>query len=139
MRTKYILFAFLVIFTITANASDRFVPPPGPEIVDGPKVAVDREVNGLDQIIHIKRDSPAPFTQFVGNYLVDLECTGENPLSLNLQPRTSPFGSPDEELVFLTLPKNSDANCTLTVTSRNVYPWQRRFSGLISSIPVIKD
>ena len=139
MRPKYLFVMLLVVYAINADASKRFVPPPGPQIVDGTTVVVDREINGLSQIIHIKRDSPAPFTQFVGNYLVDLECAGENPFRLDLQPKTSPIGSPDEELVFLTLPKNSDDKCTLTVTSRNVYPWQTRFSGLISSIPVIKD
>jgi len=114
MSPKYFFIASLVICTVTAKAASHFVPPPGPQIVVGSTVAVEREINGQSQIIHIKRDNPAPFTQFVGDYLVDLVCTGESPLRLDLQTRTSPVGSPDEELVFLTLPKDSDDKCTLT-------------------------
>ena len=130
--------AFLLVAS-TASATERFIPPPAPQIVEGSPVAVEREVLGSDQIIHIPRSSPARFHQLVGDYVVGLYCSGDHPFKAQLSPRTSPFGSVNEELIFLTLPDGQDSNCVLTILDRSTYPWKRLFHGPIGSIPKITD
>jgi hypothetical protein len=135
---RYTYVALLLVLG-TASAAERFVPPPAPQIVDGTPVAVEREIRGPDQIIHIPRSSPADFRQFVGDYVVGLDCSGAHPFKAQLSPRTSPLGTVDEELIFVTLPEGQDPYCVLTVVDRSSYPWKRIFNGPIGSIPKIPD
>ncbi len=134
---RYVAAAALALSLSPASAAEHYVPPPAPQIVDGTPIKVEREVNGSRQIIHLARSTPADFRQLVGNYIVDLDCAGTLNLSAQLSPRTSPLGSVNEELVFLTLPEGQDASCLLTVMDRSHYPWQRVFRGTIGSIPQI--
>ena len=136
--TRYMFATFLLVAG-TTNAAERFIPPPAPRIIDGPAVALEREVYGLDQIIHIPRSSPADFRQLVGDYVVGLDCSGAHPFKAQLSPRTSPFGSVNEELIFLSLPEGQDSSCVLTILDRSSHPWKRLFHGLISAIPKIAD
>lgn len=136
--TRHVFIAFLLIAG-NASAAERFVPPPAPRIVDGPPVALEREILGQDQIIHIPRSSPADFRQLVGDYVVGLDCSGVHPFRAQLSPRTSPFGSVNEELIFLSLPEGQDSSCVLTVLDRSSHPWKRLFHGPIDSIPKIAD
>jgi len=131
--------SMLLLMTGTAKAAERFLPPPGPRIVDGTPIALEREVNGKHQIIHIPRSSPADFRQLIGDYVVELACSGDIPLSAQLSPRTSPFGSVNEELVFLSLPDGQESTCVLTVLDRSRHPWTRIFHGSIGSIPKMPD
>jgi len=133
---KYML-ATCVLAASTAYAADGFAPPPAPRIVDGETVQIEREISGQEQIIHIVRNSPADFRQFVGDYLVSLECSGKQFLKADLSPRTSPISSNKEELVFLTLPDGQDSNCVMTVIDRSSYPWKRLFNAPISTIPKV--
>lgn len=136
--TRYSLIALLLVASTAAGAA-RFVPPPAPRIIEGTPVTVEREILGQDQIIHIPRSSPADFRQVVGDYVVGIDCSGAHPLKAQLSPRTSPFGSVNEELIFISLPEGQDANCVLTVLDRSSHPWQRIFHGPIGSIPKIAD
>lgn len=108
-------------------------------VVDGDTVQVEREVSGQNQIIHIARSSPADFRQLVGDYLVSLDCSGQHFFKADLSPRTSPWGSNKEELVFLTLAEGQDANCVMTVVDRSSYPWKRLFHAPMSTIPMIPE
>jgi len=132
-------FVVLAMAASSASAADRFVPPPAPRIVDAPPLALEREVYGNQQIIHIPRSSPARQFQLAGNYLVDLVCTGSFPLQAQLSTRTTPFGRPTEELVFLSLPASQDAQCQLTVLDRSEHPWKRMFQGTLASIPTMPN
>jgi hypothetical protein len=129
----------LLAFASSTNAMDRFVPPPAPQINDGAPVQVEREIFGNTSIIHVKRSTPAPFRQLTGDYLADVDCAGDNRFKADLRTWTSPRGSTDEELVFLTLPTGLEDRCTFSVVSRDNYPWTRVFKGTVSSIPAIKD
>jgi len=132
-------FAALLIFcgATDIGAMEPFVPPPGPQIVDGDTIEIQREVFGSRHIVHMKRVTAAPFTQLTGDYLVELDCAGDNPIRADLRTWTSPRGAPNEEIVFLTIPPGHEDKCTLTVLSRARHPWTRVFTGLLSSIPKI--
>ncbi|WP_421570633.1 hypothetical protein [Stenotrophomonas sp. PD6] len=65
-------FVVLAMAAAPASAADRFIPPPAPRIIDASTLALEREVYGNQQIIHIPRSSPAQQFQLAGNYLVDL-------------------------------------------------------------------
>ena len=136
--TRCMFIAFLLVVS-AAPATERFIPPPAPQIIDGTPLAVEREVLGPDQIIHIPRSSPADFRQLIGDYVVGVACSGTHPFKAQLSPRTSPFGSVNEELIFLSLPEGQDSDCTLTILDRSSYPWKRLFNDSIGSIPRITD
>jgi hypothetical protein len=129
----------LLAICVGASATERFVPPPAPQINDGSPVQVEREIFGNVSVIHVKRAKPAAVRQLTGDYLADLDCAGDQPFKADLRTWTSPRGSQDEELVFLTLPVGLDNKCTLSIVSRDQYPWTRVFKGLVSSIATIKD
>jgi hypothetical protein len=133
------LFVALVLAVGPASAARHFVPPPAPQIVEGTPITVEREILGPDQVIHLARSVPADVHQLVGSYMVGLECSGVHPLKAQLSPRTSPFGSVNEELLFLSLPDGQDEACLLTVLDRSTYPWKQVFHGAIGSIPKIAD
>ncbi len=135
---RYIFTAFLLA-SDTTSAAERFIPPPAPRIVEGTPIALEREVLGEDQIIHIPRSAPAEFRQLMGDYVVGLDCSGAHPFKAQLSPRTSPFGSVNEELIFLSLPEGQDLNCILMILDRSTHPWKRLFHGPIGSIPKISD
>ena len=122
-----------------ASAGNRYVPPPGPPINDGKPAEIERETSGNSSIIHIKRNTPAREFQLVGDYLASLDCAGKSPLSADLRTVTTPHGSSNEELIFLTIPKEMEDQCTLSIINRDTWPWTRIFNAKVSSIAVMKD
>lgn len=133
--------SLLALLVISANASamERYVMPPAPQVYVGRTVQVEREISGNFSLIHIKRATPAPFSQYAGDYLVHVDCKGDFTFSADLATQMLRMPDSMEELVFLTLPEGMADKCTLTVTSRAKYPWTRVFQGTVASIPELVE
>lgn len=133
--------SLLALLVLSANASalERYVMPPAPQVYVGRTVQIEREISGNFSLIHIKRAEPAPFSQYAGDYLVNVDCKGDFTFNADLATQMLRSAEPIEELVFLTLPQGMADKCTLTVISRAKYPWTQVFQGTVASIPELTE
>jgi hypothetical protein len=124
-----------VLISGDALALHRWVPPPAPRIQDGTPIQPEAEIYPDGSfIIHLPKPEQVDWRQT--RYVVELKRNDEHTFSATL--KTDPFARNDE-VFFLTIPKNSKEKYELEVIDRGSYPFVRVFKGNVGTIKEITE
>ena len=141
MQLKHLSAAFVLLLSVTTSAEaggpKRWVPPPAPQMVEGDRIAPIAEVfNSSNYILHFPKPEQTDWRQT--RYEVQIRRSDEQPFAATVLTRPRPFAG-DEELVFLTIPKDSASKFTIEVIDKDSYPYKRVWSGSLDKIEVMRD
>lgn len=137
MRPTFLPATCLIMLTIAicAEAKDpeRWVPPPAPQVVEGTRIVPAVEIfDGTDFILHLPKPSQADWRQT--RYEVKIHRDDEQRFRATLH--TRPFGR-DDEVVFFTIPKDSESKFNIEVIDTASYPFKKVWSGSLDTIKVM--
>lgn len=139
MRFEYVLSASLVILSVAnpAAAGDprRWVPPPAPPVVEGTPIVPLAEISdGTHFILHLPKPEQVDWRRT--RYEVELSRKEGGYFRVTLG--TTPFVR-DDEVVFMTIPKDSAGKFNIEVIDVASYPHKKVWSGAIDTIKEMAD
>lgn len=128
--------AILLLSTLLATqvfATERWVPPPAPQVIAGETIGVAAEIyNESRFIIHLHKPKQVDWRET--RYEVHLRREDDQPFSATL--RTRAFLK-DDEVIFLTIPKGTKDKYRIEVIDPSTYPHRRVFYDTLGAIPEI--